>query len=170
MIGFVLQLPYSTDILNALKCTCGQPVPDETTLNCWLIFFVVRTLLLVSQGSWIRYPVWPHTFVAPSAHFRKAVVSYWRKYVHELLVNRLGGLNLPRKCVVRLTDRPDMTLDFYCGRKTAIQQQRPNWLKFGRQFYIILTSLSNLFTHNYYPVRCWQVLLALQWPLMQNFG
>ena len=37
---------------------------------------------------------------------RRAVVSYWRKYVHEVLVNRLGGLSLPRKSVVRLTDRP----------------------------------------------------------------
>ena len=49
------------------------------------------------------------------------VVSYWRKYVHEVLVNRLGGLSLPRKSVVRLTDRPDMTLDVYRGRKTTIQ-------------------------------------------------
>ena len=51
---------------------------------------------------------------------RRAVVSYWRKYVHEVLVNRLGGLSLPRKSVVRLTDRPDMTLDVYRGRKTTI--------------------------------------------------
>ena len=27
---------------------------------------------------------------------------------------------LPRKSVVRLTDRPDMTLDVYRGRKTTI--------------------------------------------------
>ena len=40
--------------------------------------------------------------------------------MHEVLVNRLGGLSLPRKSVVRLTDRPDMTLDVYCGRKTTI--------------------------------------------------
>ena len=33
--------------------------------------------------------------------------------MHEVLVNRLGGLSLPRKSVVRLTDRPDMTLDVY---------------------------------------------------------
>ena len=50
---------------------------------------------------------------------RKAVVSYWQKYVHEVLVNRLGGLRLPRKSVVRLTDRPDMILDVYRGRKTT---------------------------------------------------
>ena len=52
---------------------------------------------------------------------RRAVVSYWRKYVHEVLVNRLGGLSLSRKSVVRFTDRPDMTLDVYRGRKTTIQ-------------------------------------------------
>ena len=40
----------------------------------------------------------------------------------EVLVNHLGGLSLPRKSVVRLTDRPDMTLDVYCGRKTTMQQ------------------------------------------------
>ena len=44
--------------------------------------------------------------------------------MHEVLVNRFGGLSLPRKSVVRLTDRPDMTLDVYRGRKTTIQQQR----------------------------------------------
>ena len=37
--------------------------------------------------------------------------------MHEVLVNRLGGLSLPRKSVVRLTNRPDMTIDVYRGRK-----------------------------------------------------
>ena len=31
---------------------------------------------------------------------------------------------MPRKSVVRLTDRPDMTLDVYRGRKTTMQQQQ----------------------------------------------
>ena len=44
--------------------------------------------------------------------------------MHEVLVNRLGGLSLPRKSVVRLTDRPDMTFDVYRGRKTTNQQQQ----------------------------------------------
>ena len=43
--------------------------------------------------------------------------------MHEVLVNRLGGLSLPRKSVGRLTDRPDMALDVYRGRKTTTQQQ-----------------------------------------------
>ena len=58
---------------------------------------------------------------------RRAVVSYWRKYVHEVLVNRLGGLSLPRK-----TDHPDMTLDVYRGRKTTIQQQHHQILLVSR--------------------------------------
>ena len=47
--------------------------------------------------------------------------------MHEVLVNRLGGLSLPRKSVVRLTDRPDMTLDVYRGRKTIMQQQQQSF-------------------------------------------
>ena len=42
--------------------------------------------------------------------------------MHVVLVNRLGGLSLPRKSVVRLTDRPDMTFDVYRGRNTTTQQ------------------------------------------------
>ena len=45
--------------------------------------------------------------------------------MHEVLVNRLGGLSLPRKSVIRLTDRPHMTLDVYRAHKTTIQQRRP---------------------------------------------
>ena len=53
--------------------------------------------------------------------------------MHEVLVNRLGGLSLPRKSVVRLTDRPDMTLDVYRGRKTTIQQQQQHKEVHGQQ-------------------------------------
>ena len=54
------------------------------------------------------------------------MLKYWdtEKHVHEVLVNRLGGLILPSKSEVRLTDHPDMTLDVYRGRKTTIQQHR----------------------------------------------
>ena len=64
--------------------------------------------------------------------------------MHKVLVKRLGDLSLsrkivvriadrpdmtldvyrlPRKRVVRIADRPDMTLDVYRGRKTTTQQQ-----------------------------------------------
>ena len=57
---------------------------------------------------------------------------------HEVLVNRLGGLSLPRKSVVRLTDRPDMTLDVYRGRKTIKQQQQIQEEQIRRsKFYIL---------------------------------
>ena len=53
-----------------------------------------------------------------------SLVSASKYYVHEVLVNPLGGLSLPRKNVVRLTDHADMTLDVYRGRKTTTQQQQ----------------------------------------------
>ena len=46
--------------------------------------------------------------------------------MHEELVNRLGGLSLPKKSMVRLTGRLDMTIAVYNGRKTAKQQQQPS--------------------------------------------
>ena len=85
---------------------------------------VVGRTLVSSQRSWVRYPVWTHTFGSSRADLRGAVVSYWRKCVHEVLVNGLGGLSLPRKSVVRLTDHPDMTLDVYHGSKTTTEQQQ----------------------------------------------
>ena len=48
--------------------------------------------------------------------------------MHEVLVNRLGGLSLPKKSVVRLTDRPGMTLDVYRGRKTTMQQMQHSYI------------------------------------------
>ena len=66
--------------------------------------------------------------------------------MHEILVSRLGGLSLPRKSVVRLTDRPDMTLDVYRGRKTTTQrqQERKSLIRVngGNPRYFILLSYS----------------------------
>ena len=101
------------------------------------IFFIFIPEYLVLTTITLP-PVWPHTFFSPTADSKGAVVSYWRKYVHEVLVNRLGGLSVPRKSVVRLTDRPDMTLDVYRGRKTTTQQQQQllpcQWLSFTVRF------------------------------------
>ena len=61
-------------------------------------------------------------FLFSSPDSRRAVVSYWQKYVHEVVVNNhFGGLSLPRKSVVRLTDCPDMTAAVYRGRKRTTQ-------------------------------------------------
>ena len=59
--------------------------------------------------------------------------------MHELLVDRLGGLRLPRKSVVRLVDRPDMTKDVYRGRKTTTQQQQTHFCtaKSNRSIFIM---------------------------------
>ena len=54
------------------------------------------------------------------------VLSIYKKALksEKARITRLGGLSLPRKSVVRLTDRPDMALDVYRGRKTTTQQQQ----------------------------------------------
>ena len=62
--------------------------------------------------------------------------------MHEVLVNRLGGLSLPRKSVVRLTDRPDMTLDVYRGRKTTKQKKKKKQLFSS----LVLKELIHVFT------------------------
>ena len=48
--------------------------------------------------------------------------------MHKVLVNHLGGLSLPRKSVVRLTDHPDMTLDVYRGCITTKQQKQQTFV------------------------------------------
>ena len=52
--------------------------------------------------------------------------------MHEVLVNCVRGLSLSRKSVVRLTDRPDMTLDVYSGGKTTTHhwEIHKNWLDY----------------------------------------
>ena len=97
--------------------------------GCLDIFTLIYPFSPLSPSLWetaryrlkycLKGPLNPKQPTNQSAFSRRAVVSYWRKYVHEVLVNRLGCLSLPRKSVVRLTDRPDMTLDVFRGRKTT---------------------------------------------------
>ena len=100
-----------------LERISGLEPSSETT--------VPRYLNLVTVPNFCPFTfisLWmPHTFVSSSADSGGAFVSYWRKYVQEVLVNRLGGLSLPRKSVVRLTDCRDMTLAVFRGRKTTTQ-------------------------------------------------
>ena len=56
--------------------------------------------------------------------------SYLRKNVHWVLVNRLDGLSLPRKSVVRLTDCPAMTI--------AVVKQQHNNNNSSFDFYILI--------------------------------
>ena len=85
------------------------------------MIFTLTPHLIQEPEVPVRYPVRPHTFVFPSSESRRTGVSYWwmYMYVHEVLVNRLGGLSLPRKSVGRLTDRPDMAMDVYRGQNTT---------------------------------------------------
>ena len=58
--------------------------------------------------------------LSPSADSRMAVVSYWWKNVHKVLINCLGGL--PRNSVDRLTDHIRNYLKVSKSRKTPAQQ------------------------------------------------
>ena len=51
----------------------------------------VARLTQEPEVSGSPYTVRPHTFVSVFADPRRAVVSYWRKYVYEVQVNRLIG-------------------------------------------------------------------------------
>ena len=57
----------------------------------------------------------------PFTYTRRAVVTYWRKTGHSVLVNCLGGLSLHKKSVIRLNDSPDVTIAFYRGRNETTQ-------------------------------------------------
>ena len=105
----------------------------------------------LTQEPEARYPVRPHTFVSLSADSRRAIASYWRKYVHEVLVNRLGGLRLPRISVARLTDRSDMTLAVYYGRTGLYNNNTTTLIKYTsdiRHKKLYLKSVFRSATHN----------------------
>ena len=45
----------------------------------------------------------PGSILGPATYFPFLAISYWRRYVHEALVNRLEGLILPRKSLIMIT-------------------------------------------------------------------
>ena len=104
--------------------------PEQSSfLEMWSTHLSIYFLTMASTPDSshiprVRYSVRPNTFVSPFADSKRVVVSYWRKYVHEVLVKRLGGLSLPRKKVVRLTDHPDMTMLFTVDVKQQQQKQQ----------------------------------------------
>ena len=93
---------------------------------CWLYFIDLFLFLSAFKhyavGSASNSRVRGPEFDTRSGHILSfllpPVASYWQKYVHEVLFNTLSSQSLPRKSVVRLSDRPDMTLAVYRGRKT----------------------------------------------------
>ena len=70
------------------------------------------------RGHWSCNHFYAHSF--PFADSSRAVVNYWPKDVHLVLVNRLGSL--PRNSVVRLTDRLNMTVVVDWDVKPQIKQ------------------------------------------------
>ena len=73
----------------------------------------------MTQEPEVPGSVWLLSFVSPSGDAGSLVVSCWRMYMYLVLINHFGGLSLPRNSVVRLTDRPDMTIAVYHGHKAT---------------------------------------------------
>ena len=73
--------------------------------------------------SWRLIMISTVILLLPLIHSRRVVVSYKRKYVHELLFNRLFKA-CPGKSVVRWTDRPAMTIAVDLGRKANKQTNK----------------------------------------------
>ena len=61
--------------------------------------------------------------------------------MHEVQVNCLDGLSLPRKSVLKLTDRPDMNRDVYRRRKTTQQQQHKKWSFIKGNMFVLLETI-----------------------------
>ena len=83
------------------KCLFGVVARSEPCPLCMQaapsLIPMFSTLL---RGDWSWKNFYGHS--PSSADSRRAVVSYWQKSVHQVLVNCLGGL--PRINVIRLTD------------------------------------------------------------------
>ena len=75
----------------------------------------------------IDYEIISTVILLPSAGQRRVVVSYKRKYVHEVLVNRLAKF-AQEKNVVRWTDSLDMAIavDWNVKKETDINNISPD--------------------------------------------
>ena len=85
----------------------------------------------------------------PLIYSRRVVVSYKRKYVHKLLVNRLLK-PAQEKSVVKWTDRPAMTIAVDMGRK-ATKTNKQNKMNLGNNSQLMED----------WSGRCWLVATCL---------
>ena len=80
-------------------------------VNGWSLVVSAHTLILAQSHTFFKidHAINSMVILLPSANSRRVVVSYKRKYVHEVLVNRLVKL-AQEDSVVRWSDHPDMTI------------------------------------------------------------
>ena len=126
--------------------------------SCQIYYPLERKLLLLLLLLLYGYS-------PPTADLRRAVVRYWRNDVYSVLVKRLG-LSLPRKSVVRLTDRLDMTIVVEWDVKPQNNNSNNNRFRyinktsFTNNFVIFMANLSVKFIQS--TCMCWQVLVFLK--------
>ena len=76
--------------------------------------------------------------------------------MHKVLVDRLGGLSLPRKSVVRLTDCPNLIMPVYRGHKTTKQQHKTTKQQQHMLIYCFVNAVYTLEIPVFYHFACSQ--------------
>ena len=103
-----------------------QSVTCLTTNACLTADPGVASLIPTQSHTFVKiyHEIISMVILLPSADsFKKGVVCYKPKYVHEVLVNHLFKLApCPGKSVVRWTDCPDMTIAVYWDVKQQNKQ------------------------------------------------
>ena len=100
LFDFIITPPPSCKLCLLLS----PPPPPPTRKLClwgWRILFSCRRAQSVACLT--QEPEIPGSIPGPATYFHfpfrwfRAVVSYWQKYLYEVLVRHLGGLSLSRK-------------------------------------------------------------------------
>ena len=136
--------------LGYTKTTTGQIVnlmSNDVNKIVFVRFLFVLTTARQTEKSEVTgsIPGQAHTFVeieneifsmviySPFADSRNAVAFYWRRYGNLVLVNHLGGINLPRRIEVGLIDSQDVTIAVNHSHTTITQLQQQLFLPiFGK--------------------------------------
>ena len=93
-----------------------------------------------------RLPQSQSSFVFKRGRFHLLAKVFF--FLHLVLVNRLGGLRLPRNSVVRLTDLLDITIVVYRGHKMTKEQQKQQQRHSGKSTIKVTTDMSQLYKTN----------------------
>ena len=112
-------------IVPALNCnyrgqSTGQRSPVDNVLAGVISSILVRShtfVAIVLKQFLLSFPL-------PLNHLRRVVVSYKRKYLHEVQVNRLFKLAQEKVCMVRWTDHPTMTIALDWDKSSNTNKQK----------------------------------------------
>ena len=111
VMNALMDFPIHIDIISmGLPGHVAQSVTCLTSDMCLNADPGVANSIPARSHTFADHEIISTTILLPSADSRRVVARYKRKYAHEELVNCLVKFAQEKKSVVRLTDRPDMTI------------------------------------------------------------